>query len=122
MKRNTALLALVLIVAAPLFAQLTAKQRVYRDADRLAGLLHDVRVEVNMSPAMWRTIANEANVLANRIYANTTRSATAHRAARDLRMHVRLMREAALKGDAAGARHHAAEAMPFVVTILDWAS
>jgi hypothetical protein len=87
-----------------------------------AALLRDVQHDVPVSPAMWRTIANEANTLANRLYARTSRSAKARRAATDLRMHVREMRAAALKGDAAGARRHAGEALPFAYRLIDWSA
>jgi hypothetical protein len=126
MKRSVLVLALALIVT-PLFAQ-TAREkithrseRVWTDATRLAGLLRDVQVEVNVSESMWRTIVNEANTLANRIYANTSRSAAARSLARDLRTHVGEMRAGALRGDAAGARKHANEASAFAYRLIDWA-
>lgn len=124
MKQRITLLLAVLFVAASLVAQPAAKvrsERILRDAERLAGLLHDARVDVAMSPAMWRTIVNEANTLSNRIYANTSGHAAARLIARDLRTHVRMMREAALKGDASGARDHAGQAMPFAMKLIDWA-
>ena len=97
-------------------------ERVWNDATRLAALLRDVQVEVTITPAMWRTIANEANTLANRIYGRTAGNAEARRLARDLRMHVREMRKAALNGDATGARRHATEALPFAFRLIDWAA
>lgn len=57
-----------------------------------------------------------------RACANTERahatSGGTRAAAREARTHVREMRASALKGDAAGARQHAREAMPFVTTVL----
>lgn len=98
-----------------------AKQAVWSDTTRLAALLRDAQTSVRVPEATWRTIGNEANTLANRIYGHTAGSATARAAARDLRMHVREMRTAAMKGDAEGARHHASEAMPFAHTLITWA-
>lgn len=97
-------------------------ERVWNDATRIAGLLHDMQVDVPVSAVMWRTIANEANVLANRLYARTSRSAEARRAATSLRKHVREMRAAALIGDAAAARKHAGEALPFAYRLIDWSA
>ena len=94
-------------------------QRVWEDVTRLAGLLRDVQTEVSVSAAAWRTIANEANVLANRIYARATPQ-QARAAATELRMHVREMRTAAMRGDAANARRHAAEALPAAYRLIDW--
>jgi len=118
MRKTLLLLAIVSLVVTPLFAA-PKSARAHNDAERLASLLHDVQAStsVNMSDTMWRTIANEANTLANRIYANTR--GTTHGAARDARAHVREMRAAALKGDAAGARSHAGMAMPFVNTVIN---
>ena len=126
-------LALIALLAAfPLIAQAqeapikqirrAAHERVYNDATRLAALLHDAQSNINYGEATWRAIANEANSLANRIYAGTVGNRTAHGVAKDIRGHVREMREAALKGDAAGARSHAAQALPFDYKIIDWAS
>lgn len=96
-------------------------ERVYNDATRLGALLRDAQSNINYGEATWRAIANEANSLANRIWAGTAGNNDAHSAAKDLRTHVRVMREAALKGDAAGARSHASEALPFDYTVIDWA-
>jgi hypothetical protein len=86
--------------------------RVSDDATRLAALLHDLDAHPNVtiSETMWRTIANEANTLANRIYANT--SGATRTTATELRRHVRSMHTSALRGDAAEARRHAALALP----------
>lgn len=95
-------------------------QRVFDDVTRLQALLADAGSQIQFSEATWRTVANEANMLANRIYGRTSTWRTESRdAAKNLRMHVREMRAAALKGDAAGARTHAAEALPFANTIAN---
>jgi siroheme synthase (precorrin-2 oxidase/ferrochelatase) len=95
-----------------------AKARVATDATRLAALLNDVQHSARFETAVWKTTVNEANTLANRVYANTG----GRKEAKELRMHVREMRQAALKDDADGAREHAREALPFAYQIIDWAS
>jgi hypothetical protein len=95
-----------------------SRTRVWNEATRLAALLNDAQNDkTTFSDTTWKAVANEANMLANRIYASSGGRA----AARDIRMHVREMRAAALKGDAAGARSHASQALPFVYQIIDWA-
>lgn len=100
----------------------TVKTRAWTDATRLGALLRDVQANINVDSAAWKTVANEANSLANRLYGETGSSATARKAAREARTHVRAMRTAALAGDAAGARQHATEAMPYVMQVADWAA
>jgi len=118
MRKTILFLIIACLAVTPLFAT-TKSQRAYNDATRLASLLHDVNSSANvtMSDTTWRTISNEANTLANRVYANT--NGTTRTAARDARMHVREMRASAIKGDANGARQHAALAMPFVHTVIN---
>jgi hypothetical protein len=90
------------LIAMPLTAQAN-------DVSRLQAILLDAQdTKVTFTADVWRVTANEAASLANRIAANSKQSA-----ARDLRTHVRQMRDAALKGDADGARSHAAMALPF---------
>ncbi|HKO58572.1 MAG TPA: hypothetical protein VJ276_22085 [Thermoanaerobaculia bacterium] len=121
MKRATYLL-LACVVVLPLLAQsATKKARVAADVARLASLLNDVQTTATVQANVWKTIGNEANVLTNRIYANTAGSPEARAAARDLRLHVREMRNAAMKGDAAGARDHAKQALPSAWKLIDWA-
>ena len=114
------LLAICAFIALPTFA--ANKARVYNDATRLAALLNDAQTTISVSSDVWRVVANEANSLANRIYGSTAGSSTARAAARNAREHVRMFREAALKGDAAGARSHATEAMTFVAKLIDWSA
>ncbi|HEY0593699.1 MAG TPA: hypothetical protein VGF40_18150 [Thermoanaerobaculia bacterium] len=93
-------------------------QRVMDDITRLQAILTDASANVDFSDATWRTVANEANALANRIVGRTSSWRSESRdAAKNLRMHVREMRAAALKGDEAGAKKHAAEALPFATTL-----
>lgn len=121
--KRTMILAIVCLVAMPLFAQSKSmKTRVANDATRLSALLHDAQTTVSVNADVWKTVANEANSLANRIYGETSGNATARAAAKELRTHVRQFREAAMKGDAAGARDHANQAMEFVNKLVDWAT
>lgn len=99
-------------------ARTTSKASVYTDATRLGTLLRDAQTNVTIPAATWTTVAGEATTLANRVYART--SGDAHRLAADARTHVRLMATAARAGDAAGARSHASEALPFVHQLIDW--
>ena len=96
------------------------KTRVNNDASRLAGLLRDAQTTVSVDASVWKTVANEANSLANRLYGDTSGNATARAAATKARTHVREFREAAMAGDAAGARDHANQAMEFVTQLIDW--
>ena len=123
--RKTTLLCLlaVALISFPAMAQSTTKQRIDADATRLAALLQDVAAkEITVGEAGWRTIVNEANSLANRIYGRTSGHKAARALARDLRTHVREMRKAARAGDGAGARDHARQALPFATRLMDWAS
>jgi hypothetical protein len=64
-------------------------------------------------------VANEANSLANRIWADAHKlpNRAAAAAASDLRMHVREMHKAAERGDAAGVRLHAGQALTFATRL-----
>ena len=105
------MLVLLCLAAMPAFAQ---KARVHDYATRLASLLADTQGNATIGPAGWKAIGNEANALANKLYAASAVNAKARGLARDARAHVREMRSAANKGDAAGAKSHAAMALPFV--------
>lgn len=90
----------ILFAALPVFAN---------DVSRLQAILLDSQNQkVTISADAWKVTANEANALANRIAASSKK-----KAARDLQTHIREMRNAALKGDADGARSHAGMALPF---------
>ena len=95
-----------------------AKARVAADTTRLAAILSDVQNAAKFESATWKTTVNEANTLANRVYANTG----GRTEARELRKHVREMRTSAMKGEADDARHHAMEALPFAYSLIDWAN
>ena len=91
------------------------------DAARLAAILDDSQSKAMISGAAWKVSANEANGLANRVYASA-RTAGEKKAAHEARTHIREMQAAALKGDADGAKSHAAKALPFVYQVIDSAS
>jgi hypothetical protein len=103
-------------------ASVSMKTRVNNDATRLAALLSDAQTTITVNADVWKTVANEANSLANRLYGDTSGNATARAAAKNARMHVREFRDAALNGDAAGARDHASQAMQFVTQLIDWST
>lgn len=100
-----------------------SRVRLHSDVTRLEATLQEItQSNVTFSTATWRSVANEAYMLASRIYASAsaTHDKAAITAARNLRTHVREMRKAALAGDAAGAKAHAAEALPFAYTLADF--
>jgi hypothetical protein len=107
---KTRIAAILFLAATPIFAQ----SRMSNDLSRLSAILLDSQnSKVTISADAWRVTANEANALANRIAANSSQ-----KAAKDLRTHVRQMRDAALSGDASGAQSHASQAMPFVYQLM----
>ena len=108
MKKTAAVMALF-IVALPLFAQ----SKLYEDATRLGAILSDLESHSGVDAAAWKVSSHEAYSLALRIF---TTAGT--KAARELRAHVRQMRDAADKGDLDGARKHLSEAKPFLDEVL----
>jgi hypothetical protein len=123
--RKITLLSLlaVALVSFPALAQSRTKARIHADSERIASLLHDVAAkDITVGEAGWKTIANEANTLANRIYGYTAGNKAARALAGDLRMHVREMRKAARARNAAEARMHAREALPFATKLIDWSA
>lgn len=113
MKKAGALLLMLCLTAMPLLA----KPAAHDYATRLASLLADTQGKAMMSAASWKAIANEANSLANKLYAST--SGKNRTAAKEARTHVREMHKAAMKGDADGAKAHAGMALPYVYQIID---
>jgi len=99
--------------------------RVEHDVNQLEPLLVGVNTTATINNNTWMRLANEANMLANRIYANTKSakaSADVVVAARELRAHVRMFRTQVQMGDLAGARVHAQEALTLAYRIDQWAS
>lgn len=91
--------------------------RAFDYSTRLASLLADTQDKATLSAASWKAVANEANALANKLYAST--SGKNRTAAKEARTHVRELHAAALKGDADGAKSHAGLALPYVYQIID---
>ena len=100
----------------------SSSQAVWTDATRLAALLSDSQGKVAINAAAWKVVANEANMLANRLVSRSSGNATGRKAASEARMHVREMRTAAMAGDADGAKNHAGMALPFVYQLIDWSA
>ena len=104
--------------------KMKAADRVERDVTRLESLLSGMNTTATISPDTLKRLANEANMLANRINANVRAAKAGNetlQAAKDLRMHVRLLHKEAHDGDTAEARRHASEALPFAFRLDDWA-
>ena len=99
--------------------------RVEPDVNQLEPLLVSVNTTATINTITWMRLSNEANMLANRIYANT-RSARASTdvitAARELRNRVEMFRGQVRAGDLPGARAHAQEALTLAYRIDQWAS
>jgi hypothetical protein len=119
MRKLRWMFVLLCLAAMPAFAQ---KARVHDYSTRLASLLSDAQSKATLTPATWKAIANEANALANKLYASAAVNAKARGLARDARAHVREMHKAAMKGDAEGAKAHAGMALPFVYQLIDWSA
>jgi len=98
---------------------------VQRDINQLEPLLVGVNSTATINSETWMRLANEANMLANRIYANTRStpaSAEVINAARDLRTQVQMFRTEVRTGNMAGARVHAQEALTLAYRIDQWSS
>ena len=99
--------------------------RVERDVQRLESLLAGVKTSARLSEKTWKSVANEADVLAGRIYANVKSATTeknAVRTAEQLRTHVQNMKKEALQGDYRSTRRHAAKALSAASRLDEWAS
>ncbi len=94
-----------------------ASGHAYDYATRLASLLADTQGRATLSVDSWKKVANESNGLANKLYAST--SGKNRTDAKEARTHVREMHAAAMKGDADGAKSHAAMALPYVYKIIE---
>jgi len=99
-----------------------SKNSLWADSTRIAALLQDAQSSATVNAAAWKTVANEANALANRIYMRTAGKKDARGLATNLRTHVRKLHEAAMAGDAAGVKMHASEALPFATKLADWSA
>jgi hypothetical protein len=98
--------------------------RVERDIQRLESLLAGVKTSAKLSEKAWKSVANEADVLAARIYANVKSATTeknALRTAEQLRTHIQNMKREALQGDYRSTRRHAAKALNAASRLDEWA-
>ena len=111
MKKVGVLLLLLCSMAMPMAAGM------YDDATRLASLLADTQDKASISPAAWKTIANEATTYTGRMYLHRTPKTSDD--VKNARKHVLEMHDAALKGDADGARMHAGLALPYVYKVIE---
>lgn len=97
--------------------------RIERDVQRLESLLASVKTSANISDRSWKSVANEADMLATRIYANV-KAANAEkdavRTADQLRNHVQNMKKEAYKGDVRKTRRHAARALGAATRLDEW--
>ncbi|HEY3056347.1 MAG TPA: hypothetical protein VGK31_10510 [Thermoanaerobaculia bacterium] len=107
-------------------SKVQAKQiaRVERDVQRLESILAGVKTSAKLSDKSWKQVANEADTLANRIYANV-KSATAEkhplRAAEELRTHVKNMKKEVEQKDYRNTRRHAERALNVAARLDEWA-
>lgn len=111
MKKFVGLLLLLCFVAMPLAASL------HDDATRLASLLADTQDKATLSAATWKAVANEATTYAGRL--NLHRTPKTSDDVKAARKHVLEMHDAAMKGDADGAKAHAGMALPYVYKVID---
>jgi hypothetical protein len=98
--------------------------RVERDVQRLESLLASVKTSAKLSEKSWKSVANEANMLAERIYANVKSATTEKNAVRDaekLRTHVQNMRKEAERGNYRNTQRHAARALTVATRLDEWA-
>ena len=111
--------------AKPTRAQKKEIARVGRDVQRLESILANVKTSAKLSDKSWKSFANEADVLANRIYANV-KSATTEKnpihAAEQLRTHVQNMKKEAAKRDYRSTRRHAERALSVAAQLDEWSS
>src|SRR6476659_8759204 len=99
--------------------------RVGRDVQRLESILANVKTSAKLSDKSWKSAANEANELANRIYTNVKSATTeksAVRAAEQLRTHVQNMKKEAEQRDYRSTRRHAERALSVAAQLDEWAS
>jgi hypothetical protein len=115
MKKVGLLLLMLCLMAMPLAANNAV---LYDRATRLASLLTDVQDKsATFSADTWKHVANEALNDAAKLYLNRTPKTDSD--VKEARKHVREMYNAAFKGDAEGAKSHAALALPCVYKIID---
>jgi len=98
--------------------------RVERDVQRLESLLATVKTSPRLSEKSWKSVTGEANMLAERIYANVKSATTEANPVRDaekLRTHVQNMKKEAERGDYRKTQRHAARALTVASRLDEWA-
>jgi hypothetical protein len=98
--------------------------RVERDLQRLEAILASTKTSAKLSPKTWRSVTDEATVLAGRIHSNVKSATTerqALRAADELRDHVKRMKKEADQGDYRNTRRYAARALTAAMRLDEWA-
>ncbi len=99
--------------------------RVGRDVHRLESILANVKTSAKLSDKSWKSVAKEADMLANRIYTNVksaTTDKTPLHAAEQLRTHVQNMKKEAEQRDYRSTRRHADRALSVAAQLDEWAS
>jgi hypothetical protein len=111
-------------VSKPAKVQTKEMARVNRDVLRLETLLAEVKTSAKLSEKSWKSVANEADMLAARIHTNMKSATSEKNALRDaeqLRTHVQRLRTEAYKGDYKSTRRHAARALSVATRLDEWA-
>ena len=95
-----------------------------KDVQRLESLLANMKTSAKISDKSWKSAANEADMLASRIYTTVKQSKPekdALRTAEVLRSHVRNLKKEAFKGDYRKTRRHANRALGAASRLDEWA-
>jgi hypothetical protein len=111
--------ALALFIVLPALA--SRKADVYARSTKLAAILQDAQTSAAITDPAWKSVANEAHHLSNMIMSDLG-PGHEHDIASAVRKHVREMRAAAAKGDAAGAKTHAGEALAELTKLIEWSA
>lgn len=111
--------------AKPAKAQTRQIAAVKRDVSRLESLLAGVKSAGKVSDKSLKSVANEADTLANRIYANLQSAKAEKKAmktAKELRSRVGEMKKHAAEGNHKASRRHAERALTMAYRLDEWAS
>ena len=104
--------------------QTNGQARVERDVQRLESILAGVKTSAKLSDKTWKSVTNEADMLASRIYTNVksaTTEAKTVKVAEQLRTHVQNMKKEAHQGDYRSTRRLAAKALSAASRLDEWA-
>ena len=110
--------------SAPARVNKSAAARIDRDVNQLETVLIGMTGKAKISERAWKSSSNEANTLANRIFASV-QSAKAEekaiKAATQLRDRVNRLHKEAHRGDIRDARRYAQEALRYAYRLDEWA-